>query len=136
MMLLEYLALCPFHVKNKLSINKELRWLVFTQVCSQVCTQSGHENGAKRLSSSTPTTQNSPPCCCRVRRSPQAWAGLVAGSRSPGGLQGRPQPIYAEQPGEKAKEMTQIYWALLRCIYFLQLLGEMHLSKWLVYQAI
>lgn len=108
MMLLEYLALCPFHVKNKLSINKELRWLVFTQVCSQVCTQSGHENGTKCLSSSTLTTQNSPPCCCRVRKSPQAWAGLVAGSRSPGGLRGRPQPIYAEQPGEKTEKMTQV----------------------------
>lgn len=101
MMLLDYLALCPFHVKNKLSINKEVRGLVCSQVCSQVCTQRGHENGAKCLSSPSLATQSSPPCCCRVRKSPPAGAGPAAESQGPGGLPGRPQPICAEQPGRR-----------------------------------
>lgn len=137
MMLLEYLALCLFHVKNKLSINKEVRGLVCTQVCSQVCTQRGHENGAKCVSSPTLPTQSSPPCCCRVRKSLQAGAGPAAGSRSPGGLLDRRRPIYAEQPGEERKEMIQVRrGALLRCMYFLQLPWEMHFRKWLIYQPI
>lgn len=124
MMLLEYLALRPFHVKNKLSINKEVRGLVCTRVCSQVCTQRGHENGPKCLSSPALATRNSPPCCCRVRKSPQAGAGPVAGSQSPGGLQGRPQPICAEQPGKKTEEMTQVRLGSAQMLYFLQLLGR------------
>lgn len=107
MMLPEYLTLCPFHVKNKLNINKEVRGLMCSQVCSQVCTQRGHRNGAECLSSATPTTQNSPPCCCRVRKNPPTGAGPAAWSQSPEGLQGRLQPIYAEQPGEKT-EMTPV----------------------------
>lgn len=103
MILLEYLALCSFHIKNKLSINKEVRGLVCSQLCSQACTQRGLENEV--FSSPPLATQNSPPCCCRVRKSPQAEAGPAAGSQSPGGLQGRLQPIYAGQPGEKVEEI-------------------------------
>lgn len=135
-MLLEYLALCPFHVKNKLSINKEVRELMCTQVCWQVCTQRGHEKRAGRLSSPTLPTQSSPPCCCRVRKSPQAGAGPVAGSRSLGGLRGRPQPVYAEQPGEKQKKWQRSHQALLSCMYFLQQPWEVHFGKWLICQSI
>lgn len=60
------------------------------------------------ISSPIAATRNSPPCCCRVRRSPQVEAGPAAGSRSPAGLRGRPQPIYAEQPGEKTEEAMQV----------------------------
>ena len=82
-----------------------MRGLVCGQVCSQVCNQRGLENEAKCLSSPILATQNSPPCCCRVRKSPQAGAGPAAGSQSPGGLQDRPRPIYAEQPEEKTEEI-------------------------------
>lgn len=133
-MSLECLALCPFRVKNKLSINKEVRELVCTQVCSQVCTQRGPEKGAEWLSSPTLVTQNSPPCCCRVRKSPQAGAGPAAGSRSPGGLQGRLQPVYAERPGETRRKWHRSDQALLRRVYFLQRPWEVHFGKWLIYQ--
>lgn len=96
----------------------------------------GQENGAKCLSSPTLATQNSPPCCCRVRKSPQAGAGPVAGSRSPGGLQDRPRPIYAGQPGKKTEEMIRIGLGSAQAHVFPPTPREMHFRKWLVYQVI
>lgn len=135
MMLLGYLALSPLHVKNKLSINNEVMGLVCTQMCSQVCTQRAREWG-QCLSFLTLATQNSPPCCCKVRKSPQAGAGPVAGSRSPGGLQDRLQPIYAEQPGKKTEEMTRVGLGSAQVHVFSSSPREMHFRKWLVYQVI
>lgn len=79
----------------------------YTLWCFTGVHSEGQENRANAFPP-TPATQNSPPCCCRVRRSPQAWVGPAAGSLSPGVLRGRPQPIDAEQPGEKTGEMTQV----------------------------
>ena len=106
MMLPEHLALCSFHIKNKLSINKEVKgWCIIRYVHKNVLRQ-GLENDAECLLSPTLATQNSPPCCCRVRKSPQAGAGPAAGSQSPGGLRDRHRPVYAEQPNEKTEEVT------------------------------
>lgn len=52
------------------------------------------------------TKQNSPPYCYTARRNPQAEAGPAAGSQSPEGLRGRPQPSDARQPGREEKTLS------------------------------
>lgn len=79
---------------------------MYNQARSQDVLRYGLENDAACLLSPTLATQNSPPCCCRVRKSLQAGAGPAAGSQSPGGLQDRHRPVCAEQPNEKTEEVT------------------------------